>query len=105
MDGDSAGAGRPIAGCESPVGIGRAAPHHALQPAEAARHAEDPTERVERPSGSPLVRRRRRVPIEEPTDQLNVRAAIVDINTFVDWCERNRFSYREGFGELVKRIA
>jgi hypothetical protein len=105
MDADSAGAGRPIDGCERPVGVGRAAPDHALQPADPARHTEHPTERVERPSGSPLVRRRRRAPVEEPTDQLNVRAAIVDINTFVDWCERNRFSYREGFGELVKRIA
>jgi hypothetical protein len=52
-----------------------------------------------------LVRRRRRPPSEEPTDQLNVRAAIADINRFVEWCERNRYSYREGFSLLVAKIA
>jgi hypothetical protein len=50
-----------------------------------------------------VVRRRRRQ-CEEPTDQLNIRAAIADINRFVEWCERQRFSYREGFAELVRRI-
>jgi hypothetical protein len=50
-----------------------------------------------------VVRRRRRQS-EEPTDQLNIRAAIADINRFVEWCERQRFSYREGFAELVARI-
>ncbi len=51
-----------------------------------------------------VVRRRKRQPIDEPVDQINLRAAITDINRFVDWCERNRYSYREGFSELVKRI-
>src|SRR5215211_6947545 len=50
------------------------------------------------------VRRRKRQPIEEPVDQLNLRAAVADINAFVGWCEENRYSYREGFAELVKRI-
>ena len=50
------------------------------------------------------VRRKRRMANEEPSDQLNLRASIADINRFVEWCERNRYSYREGFGELVKRI-
>ena len=50
------------------------------------------------------VRRRKRQPIEEPVDQLNLRAAIADINAFVGWCEDNRYSYREGFAELVKGI-
>jgi hypothetical protein len=50
------------------------------------------------------VRRRRRAPSEEPSDQLNLRASISDINRFVEWCERNRYSYREGFAELVKKI-
>ena len=52
-----------------------------------------------------VIRRRRRPPSEEPTDQLNVRAAIADINRFVEWCERNRYSYREGFSLLVAKIA
>ena len=46
----------------------------------------------------------RRQPNEEPTDQLNLRASIPDINRFVEWCESNRYSYREGFAELVKLI-
>jgi hypothetical protein len=50
------------------------------------------------------VRRKRRPASDEPTDQLNLRAAIPDINRFVEWCERNRYSYREGFAELVKLI-
>ena len=50
------------------------------------------------------VRRKRRQASDEPTDQLNLRAAIPDINRFVEWCEQNRYSYREGFAELVKRI-
>ena len=50
------------------------------------------------------VRRRKRQPIEEPVDQLNLRAAVADINAFVGWCEDNRYSYREGFAELVKGI-
>jgi hypothetical protein len=50
------------------------------------------------------IRRRRRPPVEEPTDQINIRAAIIDINRFVEWCERKRYSYREGFAELVGKI-
>lgn len=61
-------------------------------------------ERLGFPSREPTARRKRRVVSEEPTDQLNVRASIADINRFVEWCERNRYSYREGFAELVKRI-
>jgi len=63
------------------------------------------------PSTALLRRRRLVVPrqcradaLEEPTDQLNVRASIADINRFVEWCERKRYSYREGFGLLVAKI-
>jgi hypothetical protein len=52
----------------------------------------------------PMRRRRRNLAVSEPTDQLNIRAAISDINAFVDWCERERMSYREGFAILVSRI-
>ena len=51
-----------------------------------------------------IVRRRRRTPSEEPTDQINIRASIADINRFVAWCEKERLSYREGFGRLVSAI-
>jgi hypothetical protein len=50
------------------------------------------------------TRRKRRIAVDEPTDQLNLRAAIADINVFVEWCERERMSYREGFGRLVAKI-
>ena len=61
-------------------------------------------ERLGFASREAAVRRRRRPPTEEPTDQLNVRASIADINQFVEWCERKRYSYREGFGLLVAKI-
>lgn len=51
-----------------------------------------------------LVRRRKRQPIEEPVEQINLRAAVADINVFIEWCEKKRYSYREGFAELVKHI-
>jgi hypothetical protein len=62
-------------------------------------------EPAEGSSAQSAIRRRKRHIPHQPTDQLNLRAAISDINTFVEWCERNRYSYREGFGELVKGIA
>lgn len=56
------------------------------------------------PSREVPTRRKRRIAVDEPTDQLNLRAAIADINVFVEWCERERMSYREGFGRLVAKI-
>ena len=50
------------------------------------------------------IRRRKRQPIDQPTDQINIRAAISDLNAFVEFCERKRYSYREGFAELVAKI-
>ena len=50
------------------------------------------------------MRKRRQVPALQ-TDQLNLRAEVRDINRFVEWCERERLSYREGFSaRLVERI-
>ncbi len=74
------------------------------EPAVAARAVDQAAERLGFTSREPPLRRRKRVIADEPTDQINVRAAISDINRFVEWCERERFSYREGFAELVKRI-
>jgi hypothetical protein len=56
------------------------------------------------PSREVPTRRKRRIAVDEPTDQLNLRAAITDINQFVEWCEAERMSYREGFGRLVAKI-
>lgn len=69
----------------------------AVEPVGSIDHA---AERLGFPSREAVVRRRRRQS-EAPTDQLNIRAAIADINRFVEWCERERLSYREGFAELV----
>lgn len=47
--------------------------------------------------------RRLRRPIQYPsTEQFNLRARIEDINEFVDWCGRERLSYREGFARLME---
>jgi hypothetical protein len=61
-------------------------------------------ERLGFQSREAAVRRRKRQTSDEPTDQLNLRAAIPDINRFVEWCEENRYSYREGFSKLVALI-
>ncbi|MEL6065251.1 MULTISPECIES: hypothetical protein [unclassified Methylobacterium] len=37
-----------------------------------------------------------------PAGQFNLRAAVADVNEFVDWCGRERMSYREGFGRLME---
>lgn len=50
------------------------------------------------------VRRRRRQPVEEAVDQFNLRAAVTDLNRFIEWCEDERQSYREGFAILVRLI-
>lgn len=36
-----------------------------------------------------------------PVGQFNLRAAVADVNDFVEWCGRERMSYREGFGKLM----
>ncbi len=48
-------------------------------------------------------RRRKRQTRSEPTDQINIRAAIPDLDRFVEWCDVNRYSYGEGLRELLRR--
>jgi hypothetical protein len=77
----------------------------APEPAEpVAREIDRVAEKLGFPSREVPTRRKRRIAVDEPTDQLNLRAAIADINVFVEWCERERMSYREGFGRLVAKI-
>ena len=76
----------------------------AARRATPSRAADDAAAKLGFGSREPLVRRRKRQPIEEPVEQINLRAAVADINIFIEWCETNRYSYREGFGELVKHI-
>lgn len=51
----------------------------------------------------PTVRKRRR-PADEPTHSFTARVSVRSANAFVDWCERERMSYREGFDRLVAKI-
>ena len=72
--------------------------------APVAREIDRVAEKLGFPSREVPTRRKRRIAVDEPTDQLNLRAAITDINVFVEWCERERMSYREGFGRLIAKI-
>ena len=77
----------------------------AAEPAPSvAREIDRVAEKLGFPSREVPTRRKRRIAVDEPTDQLNLRAAITDINQFVEWCEAERMSYREGFGRLVAKI-
>ena len=69
------------------------------------RESDRVAERLGFPSREIPTRRRKRQIADEPTDQINIRAAISDLNAFVEFCERNRLTYREGFGQLVKFTA
>lgn len=76
----------------------------AERPAAELREVDRVAERLGFPSRETPIRRRKRQVAEEPTDQINIRAAIADLNAFIEFCERNRLSYREGFGRLVQFI-
>ena len=54
-------------------------------------------------SPQPTIRKRRR-PTEEPTYSFTARVSVRSANAFIEWCERERMSYREGFDRLVARI-
>ena len=100
---DHAGEGPPAFAASRPDS--ESAPRTALARQSLLHDLRDEHGRAEGSSAQSAIRRRKRHIPHQPTDQLNLRAAISDINTFVEWCERNRYSYREGFGELVKGIA
>ncbi|TXM94341.1 hypothetical protein FV232_23510 [Methylobacterium sp. WL30] len=88
-------------------GFGKLAEIHpsASEPATpVTREIDRVAEKLGFPSREVPTRRKRRIAVDEPTDQLNLRAAITDINQFVEWCETERMSYREGFGRLVAMI-
>ncbi|KTQ86754.1 hypothetical protein NS226_17780 [Aureimonas ureilytica] len=55
-------------------------------------------------SREPVVRKKRRQGISEAMGQINIRAAVEDINVFVEWCEENRYTSGQGFRELVRKI-
>jgi hypothetical protein len=53
---------------------------------------------------NPVVPRKRRKSVEEPTHSFTARVSVRSANAFIEWCERERMSYREGFDRLVALI-
>lgn len=53
---------------------------------------------------NPATVRKRRRPAEEPTYSFTARVSVRSANAFIEWCERERMSYREGFDRLVAKI-
>lgn len=74
----------------------------AMPPAPAARAIAEAHGFVDR-SPQPTIRKRRK-PTEEPTYSFTARVSVRSANTFIEWCERERMSYREGFDRLVSKI-
>jgi hypothetical protein len=53
---------------------------------------------------NPVVPRKRRKPVDEPTYSFTARVSVRAANRFIEWCEQERISYREGFDRLVDLI-
>lgn len=50
----------------------------------------------------PTIQRKAKSGPDGPVGQFNLRAAVSDVNDFVDWCGKERLSYREGFRILME---
>ena len=53
---------------------------------------------------NPMVPRKRRKLVDEPTHSFTARVSVRSANRFIEWCEQERISYREGFDRLVALI-
>src|SRR3954453_16601554 len=53
---------------------------------------------------TPIVPRKRRKPVDEPTHSFTAWVSVRAANKFIEWCEQERISYREGFDRLVALI-
>lgn len=53
---------------------------------------------------NPVTPRKRRKGADEPTHSFTARVSVRSANAFIEWCERERMSYREGFDRLVAMI-
>lgn len=80
-----------------------------IQPKRVRREAEDiaAVDRIAEDLGfvsreTATIQRKTKPGPSGPTGQFNLRAAVADVNEFVDWCSRERMSYREGFGKLME---
>ena len=53
---------------------------------------------------NPVTPRKRKKGAEEPMHSFTARVTVRSANAFIEWCERERMSYREGFDRLVALI-
>jgi hypothetical protein len=53
---------------------------------------------------NPVTPRKRRKGVDEPTHSFTARVTVRSANAFIEWCEQERMSYREGFDRLVGLI-
>ncbi|CAA2109007.1 hypothetical protein MBUL_04500 (plasmid) [Methylobacterium bullatum] len=53
---------------------------------------------------SRLTPRKRRRPADEPMYSFTARVTVRSADRFIEWCEEERISYREGFERLVGLI-
>ncbi|MGX7709382.1 hypothetical protein [Methylobacterium sp. Gmos1] len=56
---------------------------------------------VERDAPKPIKRRRAS---EEPTVSFTMRIDVSDQNDFIEWCDRERLPYREGFKRIMAAV-
>lgn len=76
---------------------------HAPEPSPAATRAIAEAHGFVSRDPQPTIRKRRR-PTEEPTYSFTARVSVRSANAFIEWCEQERMSYREGFDRLVAKI-
>ena len=48
--------------------------------------------------------KRRRQPVNEPTFSFTARISLRSGNRFIEWCEHERISYRQGFDRLIEML-
>jgi hypothetical protein len=69
-----------------------------LTPARAVAEAHGFVER------NPVTPRKRKKGADEPMYSFTARVTVRSANAFIEWCERERMSYREGFDRLIALI-
>jgi len=79
-----------------------------FRPSQADAQATAPARAIAEAHGfverNPVMPRKRRRPVEEPTYSFTARVSVRSADRFIEWCEQERVSYREGFDRLVALI-
>jgi hypothetical protein len=52
----------------------------------------------------PTVRAKKRKTVEDPQCSFTMRAAVADVDRFVQWTEQRGLSYRQGFAHLMRLL-